>query len=147
MSLWAKLGLGCAGVFLLVALVCGSCVFLGFQKASSSIDSSWNLLYSTAESLKTEEGARRLYKSNPGLKENYPTVEEFVKAAQEWRPKLGPIPQKRPELKALFAGHQMEYNARAENGRQTVSVKYRMSDQGRLCLEAEGSKLVDVRVE
>lgn len=147
MSTLAKVGLGCGIVFLLLVLTCGSCLFLGFQKASSSIDASWRQMTSTVEALRTDEGAKGLYSANPGLKDNFATEEDFLKAVGEWRPKLGPIPQQRPDLKALFASHQMEYNARSLNGRKTVSVRYRMNGGARLFLETEENKLVDIRVE
>ena len=147
MSVWAKIGLGCGVAFLALALLCGGCTFFLYQKTRGTLDTSWSEMRAAVDSLRTEEGARRLYAANPGLKENYATEAEFLKAAQEWRPRLGAIPQQRPDFKALFADHQLEYNVRNVNGRKAVTIRYRFSQGARLLLEQENDKVVDIRVE
>lgn len=147
MSVWAKVGLGCGVAFLLMALLCGGCFFWGYQKATSSIDAAWGQMRTTVQSLGTEEGSRQLYAANPRLKENFPTEEEFLKAAGEWRPKLDAIPEQRPDFKTLFAEQKMEYNVRNLNGHQAVSIRYRMNSGSRLFLDWDEKQLVDVRVE
>jgi len=147
MSVWAKIGLGCGVAFLLLGLLCGGCIFFGFQKASSSFDASWGQMRSVVQSLETDDGARQLYTANERLKENFPTEEEFLKAAAEWRPKLDQIPQQRPDLKTLFAEQKMEYNVRNLNGHQAISIRYRMNSGSRLFLDWDEKQLVDIRVE
>jgi hypothetical protein len=147
MSVWAKVGLGCGAAFLLFAVTCGSCVWMGTQKFTGTLDKSWSKMRANVESLRTEEGTKALYRGNPGLKESYPTEEEFLNAASEWRPKLEVLPAKRPDIKALFQNQKMEINANSMNGRNTVHIRYQMNNGNRLTMDTENDKLIDIRVQ
>jgi hypothetical protein len=147
MPIWAKIGLGCGIVFLLLVLTCGSCVWLGISKGSAALDRSWAELHASAEGLRTEEGARALYREHPRLKESYPSEEEFLTVAAEWRPNLSGLPAKRPDFKALFQEHKLEIQASNQNGRETTHIRYHMESGKALVMDTEMGKLVDIRVE
>lgn len=147
MSVWAKVGLGCGIAFLLFVLTCGSCVWWGTSKFSGSLDQSWTKMRASVEALKTEDGAKSLYRENPGLKGSYPTEEAFVKAAEEWRPSLGELPMKRPDFMKLVKEHKMEFRAGDQPGRETGHIQYTLDSGKLLVMDLENGKLVDLRVQ
>jgi len=147
MALWAKIGLGCGVVFLLLVLTCGSCIWVGINKGSAALDRSWAELHDSAEGLRTVEGTKALYRHHARLRESYPTEADFLKAAAEWRPGLSGIPAKRPDFKALFQEHKLEIQASNQNGRETTHIRYHMESGKALIMDTELGKLVDIRVE
>lgn len=147
MSLWAKIGLGCGVVVLLLALTCGGCVWYGLRKGSEALDAQWTTVHSTVVSLGSETGARALYASNPGLKDSYPTEGEFLAAASEWRPNLGTVPAQRPDFRTLFKDHKLEARGETTPGHRVWHLRYTLDSGKRLVLETENGKLVELRVE
>ncbi len=118
---WAKVLLGCgAGCVLLLVVLTASCVYLGKwisknpeafeEKVSGFVQDmakeDWGRFRGAIEQLRTEEGTKALYQQNPSLKEAYPTLEDFQKAARQWRPMLEPVPEKVPDLR----GHNFHLN-------------------------------------
>ncbi len=161
MPTWAKVVLGCCGgcalVFVLLMATCiggatwiskhGVPEFLDQAAGSAFLDKAWAEMDRAVQGLRTEEGTRALYRANPGLAENYPTEEDFLKAAEEWRPNLGEFPAKRPQLRDLLrekhgGGH---FSINTQNG--TTRIEYQIPKGGRLFLQLESDKLVDLRVE
>jgi hypothetical protein len=161
MPLWGKITLGCcSGCALLFVLLMATCIGGAhwvskngvpeiFDKAvgSAFLDKAWGEMDRAVRGLQTEEGAKALYRANPGLAENYPTEEDFLKAAEEWRTNLGGFPTQRPALLDLFqkgkgAGH---FSINTKNS--TTRIDYQMPKGGRLFLQLESDRLVDLRVE
>ena len=68
------------------------------------MDRAWADVHRDLQDLRTEQGARRLYRKQPGLAQTYATEDEFVKAPPPWRARLGEIPEKRPDLAQIVAG-------------------------------------------
>ena len=161
MPTWAKISLGCCGgCALLFIILMATCVGGGLwvskhglpgvmDKAvgSAFLDKTWADMDRAVTSLRTEQGTRALYLANPGLAEDYATVEDFLKEAEQWRPKLGEFPRQRPTLGELMrdkkgSGH---FSVSTENSR--TRVDYQIPHGGRLYLVMEAGKVVDVRVE
>jgi len=147
MSLWAKLGLGCGVLLLIVGLACGSCVFWGFRKGAEALDTQWAVITHTTEQLSTVEGSQSLYQANPGLKDTFPTEEDFLKAAAEWRPGVAKLPTQRPDMKSLFKEQKLDMRGETFNGRKVWHLKYHMNTGKSLSVETENGKLTDLRVE
>jgi hypothetical protein len=108
MPLWAKILLGCGGfVLLLLIVIMGSCFGLAryaaknpdkFEKKISGViqnftQADWTRFRDAVGALGTDEGARKLYADNPGLRANYPTESDFLANATRWRQDLRPVPQ------------------------------------------------------
>ncbi|BDU71728.1 hypothetical protein [Mesoterricola silvestris] len=150
LSLLGKVAIGCGGAMLCFLLAIGAMAWIVFSKATKALDQGWAELHTELRSLRTEEGARALYRENPGLAQNYPTEEDFVKASAEWRGKLGDIPEKRPELKQLFEGKGpggINIRRRDAGGRKSLTVSMRMSTGATLTVELENDRLTDIQVD
>ncbi|WP_005033829.1 hypothetical protein [Holophaga foetida] len=150
-STWTKVGLGCGIVVLLFFATCVGGGFLMFKAGGRAMDKAWVQMRKSAEMARTKEGARALYEANPGLSQRYPTVEDFLKASEAWRPRLGEIPVERPDLKTLMdpkkgGGLKIESQSEAHSGKR-VRIAYRFSSGGSLVLEMEDKSLTDIRVE
>ena len=147
---WGKVAIGCGAAFLCFVLAVGALVGWGVHKAGSAIDRGWAQLHQGVEQLKSESGARALYRANPGLAQTYPTEGAFLEAAAGWRPRLGDIPAQRPDLKTLFDrrhGGAFHFLSRMDHGRKWTEVRYRMATGATLILELEGERLTDLKVE
>jgi len=161
MPLWGKITLGCCGgcalVFVLLMATCiggvhwvskhGVPEALDKAAGSAFLDKAWGEMDRAVRGLKTEAGAKALYRANPGLAENYPTEEDFLQAAKEWRSNLGEFPAERPSLGDLImekkgGGH---FSINTQNS--TTRIEYQIPGGGRLFLQLESDKLVDLRVE
>ena len=150
LSLFGKVAIGCGAALLCFLLAIGALSWLVFSKASKALDQGWAELHKELVGLKTEQGARRLYRDNPGLAQTYATEEEFVKVSAEWRSKLGDLPEKRPDLKQIIKGQgpgALSIQTREGGGRKTVVVKMRMSTGALLVVELENDKLTDIQVD
>lgn len=161
MPTWAKVSLGCCGgcalVFILLMATCVGGVHwvskhgvpgvLDKAVGSAFLDKVWADMDRTVQSLRTEQGTKALYAANPGLSTVFPTEEDFLKEAEEWRPKLGEFPAQRPTLQELVREPKgsSHFNVNTSNGR--TSIEYQIPKGGMLHLELEAEKLVDVRVE
>lgn len=164
MPTWAKILLGClGGCFLLFVLLIGSCVGgaawiarNGLPEAADSafgkavLDEPWGELAKVVKALRTVEGTRELYHKNPGLAECFATEDDFLKAAEEWRPRLADFPERRPSLKELIRehegrGHSRTFKVQTDNQRTTVD--YQLPKGATIHLETESGKVVDLRVE
>jgi hypothetical protein len=66
----------------------------GFAKGLVQVD--WERFRTLVDQLRTDEGARALYRANPGLHQAHPTEDQFLQAAHAWRPRLGPLPAEAP---------------------------------------------------
>jgi len=161
MPLWGKITLGCCGgcalVFLILMATCiggarwvakhGVPEALDKAVGSAFLDKVWVEMDAAVRGLRTEEGAKALYQANPGLAENYPTEEDFVKAAEEWRANLGEFPARRPSLQDLTQGRKGGGHFSINTQNNSTKVEYQIPKGGRLYLEIESGKLVDLRVE
>src|SRR5512135_2234296 len=94
---WVKVLLGC-GVAMLLAM--GACVGFaawGCRAMTHSMETAeWGQLRQAVAQLQTDDGTRALYQANPGLAARYPDEAAFLKAAQQWRPRLEPLPERVP---------------------------------------------------
>jgi hypothetical protein len=149
--LWGKIGIGCGVAVFLLALTCGGVVYWGMSKGTQAIDKAWAEMRTQVTRLQTEEGAKALYRENPGLAKNYPTEEEFLKASEAWRSRLSEVPLKRPDLKTLFdpkAGGGFHFDShQVSDGPKDVTVSYRLPSGARILIKTEDDRLTDIRVE
>lgn len=145
---WATLGLGCGGALLFLLLTCASLAWLGIRKGLATMDQAWAQMRADVELMRTNDGARILYRTNPGLAETYPVEDDFVRAVALWRPRLGDIPPQRPDLKALMRRSSSLSLQRHQWGRrESVSLKFRFPSGDTLVMDTEEQKLVDIRIE
>ncbi len=125
-----KVLMGC-GIAVLVALV--TCAVDGailrniikkdpkaFEKrvegfAKGLIQKDWERFRTLVHQLQTDEGARALYRANPGLHQAHPTEDQFLQTARAWRPRLGPLPAEAPVGNHRHR-HQSEDEPISENG-------------------------------
>jgi hypothetical protein len=150
LSLFGKVAIGCGAATLCFFLAIGAMVWLVFSKASKALDQGWAELHTNLASLRTEQGARNVYRQNPGLCQSFPTEDDFVKAAAEWRGKLGDLPEKRPEIKDILAGKgpgAITIRSRDAEGRKSLTVRMKMSTGATLVVELENDKLTDIQVD
>lgn len=146
MPLWGKILAGCGVALLLLLATCVGGGIWVYKKSSSRISAAWSEMARDVESLRTDEGARSLYRANPGLAQNYATEDEFVKASGEWRDRLGSLPATPPSLKELAEGKgQGSFAIHSENDHRRV--RFRFKKGGTLILEWEQDQLVDIRME
>lgn len=150
-STWTKVGLGCGVVALLFFVTCVGGGFLMYRAGGRAMDKAWVQMRHSAEMARTEEGARALYQANPGLVKKYPTLEDFLKASEPWRSRLGEIPVERPDLKTLMdpkKGGGLHIESKSESGSgKRVRIAYRFPSGGRLVIEMEDDSLTDIRVD
>ena len=145
-----KVLIGCGAAALCLLLALGGTAWLVYNKVNTAMDRGWATMHRKLDELRTEGGARRLYRENPGLAQNYPTEAEFVKASGEWRDKLGDIPDHRPELREMFKGKApgaVVIRSRESGGRKNVTVRLRMSTGATLVVELENDRLTDIQVD
>jgi len=150
LSVFGKVAIGCGAAMLCFLLAVGALAWVVVSKATRALDRGWAQVHGELRSLRTEAGARELYRENPGLAQNYPTEEDFVKASAEWRSRLGDIPEKRPDLKELMGGKGpggITVRSRQEGGRNTLSIRMRMSTGATLVVDLENDKLTDIQVD
>jgi len=150
LSVVGKVFIGCGAAMLCFLLAIGAMVWVVFSKASRAMDHGWSQIHAEIRDLRTEQGARNLYRDNPGLAQNYPTEAEFLKAAAEWRGKLGDIPEKRPDFKEMIKGRgpsNITIRSKDMDGTKSVTVRMRMSTGATLVVELENDKLTDIQVD
>lgn len=145
MPLWAKILAGCGIAVLLMMATCGGLIWWGISRGTAAVDQVWAEMVKDVEALRTEAGARALYRDNPGLARNYPTEADFIKASEDWRSRLGEIPAKRPSLGELMQGKGGGFSIHSNNDHRRVTYRFRKG--GRLVLEWEQEALVDIRME
>jgi hypothetical protein len=103
------LGCGIALLLLLVTCAIGAAVLGNYIKkdpkafetrvegfANSLIQKDWERFRTLVDQLQTDEGARALYRANPGLGQAQASEELFLQAVRAWRPRLGPLPAEMP---------------------------------------------------
>ncbi|MDP2875716.1 MAG: hypothetical protein Q8O00_05990 [Holophaga sp.] len=158
---WAKIVLGCCGgCALIFVVIMASCVGLirsiskngvpaVIDKAvgSAFLDKAWMEMANTVKSLSTAQGTKDLYRTNPGLSETFATEEDFLAAAEEWRPRLGEFPAQRPQLGDLIRDQKSGGRFQINTNNSRTRIDYQIPKGGMLYLELESGKLVDVRVE
>jgi len=161
MPLWGKIALGCGGgcalFFLLLMATCiGGVHWVSKHGVPEAVDKAvgrafldraWTAMDEAVRGIRTPEGSRALYRAHPGLAENYPTEDEFLKAAEEWRLHLGDFPAQRPSLGQLFQGKGGAEHFIVNTQNSTTRIEYQIPKGGRLFLQLESDKLVDLRVE
>jgi len=150
LGVFGKILIGCGGALFCFILAIAALLWVAFSKASGALDRGWAEVRAEVESLRTDEGARKLYRDNPGLAQNYPTEAEFLKASAEWRPKLGHIPEKRPDLKDLVKGRgpgSVSIRSREGEGKKSLTIRMRMDTGATLVVELEDDRLADIQVD
>ena len=151
-STWVKVTLGCGLALILGTASCvGGCLYIGkrakqdpegFKRSlltyvKQFIREDWEDLRGMVTQLGSDAGAQELYRSAPGLKERFPTEEDFVQAARRWRPILEPIPADIPDLEA----HDVSYNT--QFGGQVV-LSYRQKNGARVRITWDGKRRKDL---
>lgn len=106
-----KVLLGCGTAFLMVVVTCtvGGVMLENMIKkdpkafenrvenwAKGFLQKDWDRLRALVEQLQIDEGAKAVYRSNPGLRQEYPSEEAFLKVVQGWRPRLTLLPAEVP---------------------------------------------------
>ena len=150
LSVFGKVAIGCGAALLCFLLAIGAMAWVIVSKASRSLDRGWASIHAEIQSLHTDAGTRALYRDNPGLAQNFATEEDFLKAVREWRPKLGEIPEKRPDFKEMIKGRgprSVVMRSHDAEGRKVVTVRMTMSTGATLAVEFEDEKLVDLQVD
>lgn len=147
MPVWGKVLAGCGVAVLLLLATCVGAVYWGVGKVSEKADQAWAQMDQTVRSLRTEQGAKALYLANPGLANTYPTEEDFLKAAEGWRDKLGEFPVQRPSLGDLVKGENGAGHLSIDSRNASTRVDYQIPKGGRLHLVMEAGKVTDLRVE
>lgn len=150
LSVLGKVLIGCGAAMLCFVLAVAALSWVVFSKATKALDQGWADLHHELHSLRTEEGARRLYRDNPGLAQTYATEDEFVKVSAGWRSKLGDLPEKRPDLAQIVAGKgpgSLSFKTREVDGRKQTTLRMRMSTGAMLVVELENDKLTDIQVD
>ena len=64
--------------------------------AQGLIQKDWERFRTLLDQLQTDDGARAVYRANPGLHQAHPTEDQFLQAARTWRPRLGSLPAQAP---------------------------------------------------
>lgn len=150
LSVFGKVLIGCGAAFLCFVIAVGAMAYVVVSKATSAMDRGWAQMRAEVHSLRTEEGARELYRKNPGLAQNYPTEEDFVKASAEWRSKLEDLPASRPTLKEMMRGGRhgaITIQTRASDGAKVTTIRMRMASGSILVVEMDNDKLTDIRMD
>jgi hypothetical protein len=150
LSVFGKVLIGCGAAMLCFILAVGALSWVVFSKATKAMDRAWADVHRDLQDLRTEPGARRLYREQPGLAQTYATEDEFVKASAAWRDKLGDIPAKRPDLAQIVAGKgpgSLSIRTRDVDGRKVTAIRMRTSTGAMLVVELENDKLTDLHVE
>lgn len=64
--------------------------------AKGFLQKDWDRLRVLVDQLQTDEGTKAVYRSNPDLRQDHPSEEEFLKVVQGWRPRLTLLPAEVP---------------------------------------------------
>jgi hypothetical protein len=106
-----KVLMGCGIAVLLAVVTCavGGAVLGNYIKkdpkafelrvegfAKGLVQKDWERFRALADQLQTDDGARALYRANPGLGHAHATEELFLQAVRAWRPRLTPLPTEAP---------------------------------------------------
>jgi hypothetical protein len=113
MPLWGKILLGCGVAFLVVLVTCVGGIAYVANKAKKDPDGfknkvvgfaldkmkpDWDDFRAVVDQLRTTEGRKSLYASNPGLAKTWATEAEFQGAAEKWEKDLAPTPDLSAEV-------------------------------------------------
>lgn len=82
-----------------LALAAGAAilVFALVGRATGLRRQAWPLIQAVQARLSTDEGARDLFRKNPGFAAGYESEEAFLEAARAWRTRGGSLPPREPE--------------------------------------------------
>ncbi|HJU82567.1 MAG TPA: hypothetical protein VJ600_00010 [Holophagaceae bacterium] len=141
---WVKILLGCGLAMLLAMGACVGFATWGCNAMTRSMEAAeWGQLRQAVAQLQTDEGARALYQANPGLASRYPDEAAFLKAAQDWRPRLEPLPEHVP---SLFTGR-VSYNIQIAGGFRRADLGYRTTKGTWIASHWENGRLttIDIR--
>ncbi len=144
---WGKVLVGCGVAMLLLLGSCVGVAWWGMGKLSEKADQAWAEMDQTIRSLKTELGTKALYQANPRLADTYPNEEDFLKAAEDWRGKLGEFPTRRPSIRDLVKEENGAGHLKIDSRNDGTWIEYQIPKGGRLHLVMESGKVTDLRVE
>lgn len=103
------------------------------------IQDRWAFMRKAVEQVGSDEGARALYRDQPGLASRIPTEAAFLKAASGWRRILEPLPETLPDLESRAVTY-----ARKPEG---TEMSYRTAKGTVVFLKwTEDDRLVEMRV-
>ncbi|MBI4913500.1 MAG: hypothetical protein HY823_12235 [Acidobacteria bacterium] len=140
----AKVAIGCGVVLLLVVGSCAVAAGVGATVVGRQMEArEWPALRKAVDQLRTEAGAAELYRQNPRLARDHPTEEAFLAAAESWRPRLEPLPEKAP---SVFTGR-ISMTIEASGGFRNVELGYRNDRGTRIDSQWENGQLVMIRVQ
>lgn len=148
MPLWGKVAVGCGVTFLLLLATCVGGIAFAIHKGTGTLDQVWTRVHAEVIAVSTAEGARKLYRENPGLADRYPTEEAFLSAVEGWRGKLDAFPSQRPEFSQMLR-HKKDFSFRTqfENGHKVQALRIRLENGTLVQMEFENERLVDLSVE
>jgi hypothetical protein len=139
--LWAKFLMGCGvAAFLLV----GSCVGFVYWATHSGMKDAWGALADVTDAVQTDEGALALYRDNPLLKADYPTEEDFLKSAADWRGKLADFPRSPPPLGALV---QSDFHMFRTLSDDSLEMDCTLPNGARVRIVQRGGALAEIDVQ
>ncbi|HWQ11086.1 MAG TPA: hypothetical protein VN436_18335, partial [Holophaga sp.] len=89
--------------------------------AGRLVERHWASMHQAVRQIATDEGAKALFTSNPGLSGRIPTEASFLKLARSWRKLVQPLPEAVPRsgdggLSYVKHGDQIEMKYRIPNG-------------------------------
>jgi hypothetical protein len=143
--LWGKIALGCLTVVVVGTATCVGASYLVFEKGGDLIRNmakeNWTEVRDAVDLMMTDEGARKLYRSHPGLEESFPTEDRFLEAVKKWRPELEPVPEKIPILQGEF-----NLAKQHSHGKPRTELSYTNGKEARLTFTWENGALIDIDV-
>jgi len=143
--LWGKIALGCLTVVVVGTATCVGVSYLVIEKGGDLIrdmaKENWTEVRESVDRMMTDEGARQLYRSHPGLQEKFPTEDGFLDTVGKWRPDLEPVPEKIPILEGQF-----NLEKQYPHGKKRTQLGYTNGKGARLTFTWESGALVDIDV-
>jgi hypothetical protein len=139
-----KIALGCGIAMLVILAGCAIAIGAGASWFGKQVQvREWPQLRQVVRDLGSDDGAAGVYRANPGLAEDYPSEEAFVKAARGWRPRLEPLPAEPP---SVFTGR-LSMTISVNNGRRSAQLGYRADSGATVSARWEDGRLAGLRVD
>lgn len=112
--------------------------------AKGMMQKDWEHLRALVDQVQTEDGARALYRSNPDLRQGYPTEEGFLTAARGWRTLMTPLPVEIPMEESRHGHRGRKAREASPEGRvktHSVSLNKMFGNTTIVCRYPDGLRL------
>jgi hypothetical protein len=146
-SPWVKAGIGCGSALVLVVVAVACSFAWAFHRGASLMDRMWAEAGTDVALLRTDEGARRLFRTHPHLGVSYPAEDSFMAAARQWRTRLGDLPPRPGLLEVMHRHGPVVAHLAVGPGSEVLSLQVRLVNGSRLYLEEENGELADIHVD